>query len=84
MQAILTDVIWPVSNYRNDWPTDKTSNSKVIYFLTVSSLLLGIDEQRGIERKRNHYEQPCSALELRSSVLISLFMLQSTPISVNF
>ena len=83
MQAILTDVIWLVSNYRNDWPTDKTSDSKVIYFLTVSSLLLGLDEQRGIQKKCNHYEQPCSALELRS-LLISLFMLRSTSISGKF
>ena len=56
MQAILSNVIWPVSNYRIDLPTYKTSNKRIV--LTVSSLLQwSQDEQRGI-----HYEQPCSAL----------------------
>ena len=38
-------------------------------FLTVFSLLLALDEQRGIQRKCNHYEQPCSVLELRSLLI---------------
>ena len=43
-----------------------------ICFLAVSSLLVALDEQRGIQTKCNHFEQLCSALELRS-LLISLF-----------
>ena len=54
-----------------------------ICFLAVSSLLVALDEQRDIQTKCNHFEQLCSALELRS-LLISLFMLRSTPISGKF